>query len=412
MRRGVAEGHGCHDGRLRVVLHDYFGHAFPAQLARALAGRGHDVLHLHCRSFVTGKGRLERTDSDPPGLQFAAVDLGQPFAKYDVPRRLLHEWKTARALARLLREFRPEAVLSIGPLVVQRDLLRTSHALGAGFVFWQQDVMSIAARRVLGRRSRLVGAAAERSVAELEGRLLRSSDAVVVISEDFLPQLRRWRVDASRAAVIENWAPLEELPALPRDNAWAHEHGLEGRTVFLYSGTLGFKHDPSLLLELARWAGKRGAFVVLVSEGPGADWLAARGRDEPGLRMLPYQPHDRLAEVLASADVLVAVLEPEAGAFSVPSKILAYLCAARPLLTSLPDGNLAARVVARSGGGIVVPPRNVEAFLGAAESLLDDAERRAELSRHAREYAEKTFDIEGVAARFEEILERARMPKG
>jgi colanic acid biosynthesis glycosyl transferase WcaI len=68
--------------------------------------------------------------------------------------------------------------------------------------------------------------------------------------------------------------------------------------------------------------------------------------------------------------------------------------------------------VARSGGGIVVPPRNVEAFLGAAESLLDDAERRAELSRHAREYAEKTFDIEAVAARFEEILERARLPKG
>ncbi|HEY2311084.1 MAG TPA: hypothetical protein VGH46_08220, partial [Gaiellaceae bacterium] len=76
---------------MRVVVHDYFGHAFPAQLARALAARGHDVLHLHCRSFVGGKGRLERADDDPPSLEFDAVELGGSFAKYDVLRRVEHE---------------------------------------------------------------------------------------------------------------------------------------------------------------------------------------------------------------------------------------------------------------------------------------------------------------------------------
>jgi colanic acid biosynthesis glycosyl transferase WcaI len=268
--------------------------------------------------------------------------------------------------------------------------------------------MSIAARRVLGRRSRLVGAAAERAVAELERRLLRSSDAVVVISEDFLPQLRRWRVDASRAVVIENWAPLEELPALPRDNAWAHEHGLEGRTVFLYSGTLGFKHDPSLILELARWASRKDALVLVVSEGPGADWLAEQALPGDALRLLPYQPYEQFPEVLASADVLVAVLEPDAGAFSVPSKVLTYLCAGRPVLGALPADNLAARAVARSGGGIVVPPGDTRGLVAAAEELLADPGRRAELGRAARSYAETNFDPDGIADRFEEVLERVR----
>ena len=393
---------------MRVVLIDYFGHAFPAQLARALAGRGHDVLHLHCSSFVAGKGRLQRVDADPPGLEFGAVDLGQPFAKYDVVRRIGHERKTARELAGRLRGFRPDVVLSIAPLIVQRELLGASHALGAGFVFWQQDVMSIAARRVLGRRSRLAGAAAERAVAGLERRLLRRSDAVVVISEDFRPQLRRWGVDEARVETIENWAPLDELRALPRDNAWSHEHGLGGRTVFLYSGTLGFKHDPSLLLELARWAGRHDALVVVVSEGPGADWLAANGDGEAALRLLPYQPYERLPEVLASADVLVALLEPEAGAFSVPSKILTYLCAGRPLLVSVPVDNLSARVLERSGGGIVVKPRDTRAFLASAETLLERTELREELGRRARAYAETAFDVDVVAQRFEAILEQAR----
>jgi colanic acid biosynthesis glycosyl transferase WcaI len=392
---------------VRVVVHDYFGHAFPAQLARSLAGRGHEVLHLHCSSFVTGKGRLTRTDDDPPGLAFAAVDLGQAFAKYDVFRRVAHERKSAHETARLLLEFGPDAVLSIAPLVVQSELLRTAHDAGAGFVFWQQDVVSAAARRVLGRRSRFVGAVAETAVAKLERRLLRRSDAVVVISEDFLPLLTRWHVEGPRVSVIENWAPLAELPALPRRNPWAVEHGLDGRAVFLYSGTLGFKHDPAMLLDLARWAGNRDALVVVVSEGPGADWLAERERDAPALRLLPYQQYDRLPEALASADVLVALLEPEAGAFSVPSKILTYLCARRPLLASVPADNLAARVVERSGGGVVVRPGDTPAFLSAAETLLEDPSRRAELGGRARAYAEAAFDVGEISRRFEAVLEGA-----
>lgn len=391
---------------MRLVVQDYAGHAFPAQLARALAALGHDVLHLQCASFVSGKGKVEREADDPAGLEFDRVVLDADFAKYDVRRRVAHERELGRRLGDLIEAFRPDAVLSNAPLLVQAVLQRRSRALGAGFVFWQQDIFSAATRRVLGRRSRLVGEAASRAVASLERRVLRGSDAVVVISEDFLPQLRLWGIEESRVEVIENWAPLAELPVLPRDNAWAAEHGLVGRAVFLYSGTLGFKHDPSLLLELSRWAGERNAIVVVVSEGPGANWLAEHGSGEPALRLLRYQPYERLAEVHASADVLVALLEPEAGAFSVPSKVLSYLCAGRPLLVSVPEDNLAARIVGRSGGGVVVPPRDARALVVAAEELLADPELRAELGRRGRAYAEATFDLETIGGRFERLLER------
>jgi colanic acid biosynthesis glycosyl transferase WcaI len=386
---------------VRIVVHDYVGYAFPAQLARALAGRGHEVVHLHCRSFVAGKGDLERKDGDPSGLAFESVAVEGEFAKYDVRRRIAHEHATGHELAARVAAFRPDAVLSANsPLIVQRALLRASHASGARFVFWQQDVISAAARRV-------AGSMAAWAAGLLERRLLRRSDAVVVISEDFLPLLRRWGVDESRVSVIENWAPLDELPVLPRDNSWAREQELVDRPVFLYSGTLGFKHDPSLLLELARWAGGRDAVVAVVSEGTGADWLAEHGAGEPALRPLPYQPYERLPEVLASADVLVALLEPEAAGFSVPSKVLTYLCAGRPLLVSVGRDNLAARVVERSGGGIVVPASDGAALVDAAEELLGSEARRNELGRRARAYAEATFDVEAIAERFEAVLRPA-----
>lgn len=392
---------------MRVVIHDFIGHPFQAQLARALAARGHDVLHLHCSSFVTGRGRVDRVPDDPPGLEFAGVVLGSEFAKYDVPSRLAQEVRSGHELVRRLADFRPDVVLSSNtPLVVQALLQRWCRRNGVGFVFWQQDVISMAARRVLGRRSRRIGAAAENAVGVLERRLLRASDAVVVISEDFLPLLRRWGVDEVRTSVIENWGTLSELPVLPHDNEWSREQRLDGCFVFLYSGTLGVKHDPSLLLELARWARVADAVVVVVSAGPGTDWLEHEGAGEPALRLLPYQPYERLPEVLASADVLVALLEPEAGAFSVPSKVLTYLCAERPLLVSVPRDNLAARVVQRSGGGLVVPPSDPVALVAAAAKLRTEAGMRHELGRHARAYAEKVFDLDGIADRFEQILER------
>lgn len=392
---------------MRIVVHDYVGYAFPAQLARALARRGHDVLFLHCSSFVAGKGLVELKEGDPGTLSFDSVRVAGSFAKYDVRRRIAHERETGRELARLVAAFRADVVLSSNaPLIVQRALLQTAHAHGGRFVFWQQDVISAAARRVLGRRSRLVGAAAEVAVAVLERRLLRASDAVVVISEDFLPLLRRWGVEEARTTVIENWAPLDELPVLPHANQWAREQGLAESFVFLYSGTLGFKHDPSLLLELARWADANESVVAVVSEGPGADWLAREGAGEPALRLFPYQPYDRLPEVLGSADVLIALLEPDAGAFSVPSKVLTYLCAARPLLVSVARDNLAARVVERSGGALVVPPKDPEAVIAAAGTLHADEGLCAELGRRARSYAEATFDLERIADRFEQVLER------
>jgi glycosyltransferase involved in cell wall biosynthesis len=102
------------------------------------------------------------------------------------------------------------------------------------------------------------------------------------------------------------------------------------------------------------------------------------------------------------------VLEPEAGAFSVPSKILTYLCAARPLLVSVPAENLAARIVKRSNAGFVVEPGDSSGFLAAAEKLGEDVQLRAEFAGRARAYAETAFDIASLSGRFEQVLERAR----
>jgi colanic acid biosynthesis glycosyl transferase WcaI len=288
---------------------------------------------------------------------------------------------------------------------VQAGTMRGSRACGAGFVYWLQDIVGIAMRRILGHRLSLPGTLVGMAYEWREKRMLRGSDAVVAITADFEPLLEDWGVAKARIHTIENWAAREEIAFAPRDNAWARTHGLVGKTVFLYSGTLGLKHDPSLLLDLAR--AQPGATVVVNSEGRGADWLRANGGSVPNLRVLPFQPFARLGEVLASADVLVAVLEPDAGIFSVPSKVLTYLCAGRPLLLAVPPANLAARIVLREAAGLAADPGDRAGFLAAAGVLAGDPATRAAMGAKALDYAAKTFDIAAIAARFDAILATA-----
>ncbi|MCE0445535.1 hypothetical protein LT493_12320 [Streptomyces tricolor] len=68
--------------------------------------------------------------------------------------------------------------------------------------------------------------------------------------------------------------------------------------------------------------------------------------------------------MLGTGDVLVVLLGPDAGQFSVPSKTLSYLCAGRPVLGLMPADNLAARLL-RQAGSAVFPPEE-PALEGAA----------------------------------------------
>jgi glycosyltransferase involved in cell wall biosynthesis len=302
--------------------------------------------------------------------------------------------------ARLLWRLRPEAVLTSNvPLL---SLLLISGAVRlrrTRWVLWLQDVQTGLANQSLSGGARVVG----RVLGLIERSLVRRADAVVVIDDDFVTAVLE--AGAARPTVIRNWAVIDDLPVGSKDNAWAREHGLDPeRLVFLYAGTLGRKHPPELLAALADELPE--AQVVVVSEGVGAEWLAEERsrRRLDNLVLVPFQPHDQLAKVLASADVLVAVLDAGAGAFSVPSKVLSYLCAGRAVLLAMPWENGAAKVVGReASAGLVVTP-DVDAVRAAARRLADDPALRQRFASAGRAYAEATFAVDVKAAEFDAIL--------
>lgn len=397
---------------MRVLVHDYSGHPFQIQLSRALALRMHDVEHLYSGANPsTPKGAIARRENDPVGLRIAPIQLAKPVRKQAFVERWRLERLYGRRLAACIATSGPDVVLlSNTPLDAASAAALACRRNDIPLVFWLQDLYGDASERILGRRLGALGRLIGRHYKNMERRILRGSSRVIGITEHFRSAAMQIGVSPDAYTTIQNWAPLDEIGPRPKVNAWSRRQGLDGRFVFLYSGTLGFKHNPGLLLSLARaFRTNQNIRVVVNSEGAAAEWLRDRAVAE-GLGNLttnPYQPYDAVPDVLAAADVLVCLLEPEAGSYSVPSKVLSYHCAGRPMLLAVPDGNLAARIVREEGTGLVADPWDLEAFVETAERLYGDGAGRIEMGRRARAYAERAFDIDAITDRFEQVLSAA-----
>jgi len=395
---------------MRILINDHAGHPFQVQLSRSFAKRGHRVLHTYCALLKTPRGALTVQDTDPETFDVKGISIGKEFSRYSLFTRFLQEKELGRLLCKQIDQFLPDVVISANtPLGTLAAIIHRCRAKKIKFIFWVQDLLGVGIHKNVKKKLPVIGSLIGRYYMRMETLLLRKSDEVVVITEDFMPILEHEGVRSDKIHVIHNWAPLEEVPLLPRSNSWAKKHGLLNKTCLLYSGTLGMKHNPGLLLQLAvRFNHNENVRIVVISEGLGADFLNRKKQELKleNLILMGFQPFEILPSMLASADILVAILEPDAGVFAVPSKVLTYMCANRPLLLAVPPMNLAARIVSDNRAGIVVPPSDLEAFIDAAEKLINNAELRSSLALNGLRYARDMFDIEKITDKFEEVILR------
>jgi glycosyltransferase involved in cell wall biosynthesis len=391
---------------MNIVLHEMGTYTHRQELAKALSRRGHEIAYLYCPSF--------RTPSLPsmcftPGDKVTVVPiaLDSEFAKWQLSKRFLQERTYGTRVSSAIASLRPDLVISGNtPIEIQATIQKMCRRSGTPFLFWLEDVYSIGVKSVLSKML-LIGDLIAARYALLERKVARQSDGIVAISDDFRDLAVDWGVDRGRIAAIENWAIIPPDPPPPKDNDWAARHGLLGKHILLYSGALGFKHNPQLFLDLAKeFREEEDVRIVVISEGYGAEWLSSRNRGIPQLVLLPFQSAEDYGKALASADVLVAILEPTAAKYSVPSKVLAYMTAGRPILAAIPADNLAARTISAASAGLTVDPDNPSELRRLARLLIEDGDRRGRLGAAGLAYARANFEINDIAARFEQVFRR------
>jgi colanic acid biosynthesis glycosyl transferase WcaI len=392
---------------MRILVHDFGAYAFPVQLSRELAHRGHEVLHLFS-DFVPRKGRLWIEGQDPANLHIKPVSIGEERQKYSYVKRWKQERAYGNAVVKEVKDFRADLVFSCNtPLDSSCILQKACKKADIPYVHWTQDIHALAIRSVLGRKLPIIGSFVSNYYLYLEKRVIEQANATIVISDDFTDEFKQLKINPQQTHIIPNWMPLDEMLPGEKENVWSIKHGLEHTFNIVYVGTLSFKHNETLFVEMAKHFVKDSEVrIVIISAGIVFDKLVEIKNSDnlDNLVLLGWQDYREIANLFATGDILMAMVNPDASAFSVPCKVLSYLSAGRAILAAVPKDNLIAKILETGQMGLTASPLDSFSVIKAAEILSSDPALRQKMAEKGREYALHTFDIKLIADKFESIV--------
>jgi colanic acid biosynthesis glycosyl transferase WcaI len=197
----------------------------------------------------------------------------------------------------------------------------------------------------------------------IDGVIARRSAHVVVISQRFAEIYRQQRrVPPDRLSLIPNWIDGSQIDVGVDGSAYRQKLGIDETDFLLvYGGNVGVAAGVEVVIEALRLLGDERALRLVVA-GAGSQLakcqqLAATLPGNPVHFHTPWMASET-TEVLRAADLLVLPTQREQSLASVPSKLLSYMLAGRPILAAAtPDSDLAELIIHAECGWVIEPDR-------------------------------------------------------
>lgn len=199
----------------------------------------------------------------------------------------------------------------------------------------------------------------------LDGIIARRSRAVIVISKRFAAIYRNKRcVDQDRLYVIPNWVDKSSIKLDDKSNQFRKEKNIpQDAFVIAYGGNIGVAAGIQVVIEAFKFLNDVQNLYLLIA-GEGSQLGACRELADEILRgriifHTPW-PIEETSQVLRAANVLILPTRSSQSLSSVPSKLISYMLAGRPVIAlALLDSDIAS-MVKRSMCGWIVDPDQPE----------------------------------------------------
>ena len=388
---------------MRIVILDYAGHLPQADLAKKISLLNNEVLHLYCTDYVTGTADFSKSVEFNSNLEYRGVSTGLELKRYRITSRINHEIKISRILSKQIQNFNPEfVIMSNVPLLSAVMLVKVFKKLKIKYIFWWQDVYSLAIRKEILKRVNFpfVGIFLN-PLYVLEKYLLSNAHSVVAISEKFRELYVDWNLDLSKFNVYPNWSPPEDFEFDP------HESDFLNFPYVLYAGTLGLKHNPSILIGFADLLReyKSEIRLVVVSEGLGREYLHKLENNRENVILMDFLPLNQFKLLLQNAITTLTILENSASEYSVPSKVMTYFAAGKSMIAFVSKENQAAQFITSSNAGYVAEDGQYAEAVRFAINLSENDFARQKMENNARAFAIENFSGMRAATLFSGLMQ-------
>jgi colanic acid biosynthesis glycosyl transferase WcaI len=273
------------------------------------------------------------------------------------------------------------------------------------YIYNVQDIYPDVAIRLGVLRNKRAISAFQR----MERFVYSKAAGVTVISQGFRQNLLRKGVPESKVHVIPNFVDTGFVMPLARHNVFSKSQDLDGRFVVLFAGNIGLSQGLETVLEAAKCLSRYPQILFLIAGNGASKQSLVERAGQMGLsnvRFLPFQPHEVVPQMYASADVCLVPLRRSLTEESVPSKVFTILGAARPLVASVDKESETWRLVRESGSGVCVEPENAHDLADAILMLYGDPQLGLKMGQSGRQFVEASHTCQRVAKQYEELFVR------
>ncbi len=244
----------------------------------------------------------------------------------------------------------------------------------------------------------------------LEKRMYRSADHIVAVGKGYRDNVSSKAPVRDRISVIYNGVDGEHFQPVPPDDAFREEHGMAGRFVVSYVGTIGMAHGLETVLDAAEKSkadGRQDVGFLLVGVGARRESLQQEA-EERGLsdcvRFTGRLPKSDMPRVLASSDALLVHLRA-CDLFStvIPSKIFEAMAMERPIIMGVRGEP--ADIVRSANAGLDMEPGDADSLIDCLTKLKDDDSLYKSIQANGRRFVLQEFSRDTFAAKYIEVIE-------
>lgn len=256
---------------------------------------------------------------------------------------------------------------------------------------------------------------AYRAARWLVNGLYRGAAHIVAMSGGWAERIAEHTGGQARSSVIYNAVDLQRFrPGLDAADFRAR-HGLDpSQRLVTFIGTLTTPYDiDTMLAAAARLAERPDVAFMFVGAGTQAAYLRQRLAEDgaPPVRLIDWIDHAQMPQAWSASHITYWALRDEPlYRGTIPARIYEVLACGVPVAAAM--AGEAVSVLEVSGGGLAVPPGDVDGLVGAITRLLDDPALHRACSERGRAYAETHYDAEQVAAAYEAVLLAAVEERG
>lgn len=213
-------------------------------------------------------------------------------------------------------------------------------------------------------------------------RCMKRCHQVVTVGRCMVKRLTHTGVDPMKVKLIANWSDAEMFkvgqstnPQLPDEYVALAKKPEEmfrdesPKFRVLYAGNIGRAHSVNVILDAAEMLSEHNEVEFLfVGEG-NAHKLLAKERTRRGIenvKFLPYQPIDKLKDLMESGDVHIISMKPETTGMLVPCKFYSAISVGRPSLYLGKRNSEIGQVIEEYNAGKIISGENLGEQLAEA----------------------------------------------